>query len=794
MISFRVALLVTIALYQIASDDFWSQCRCCATAEQETVAEKDEVKRKTKSAVEIALRKVAGVEQQLQERNGQCDKVDLLNITFDERRWKQEALLTVQVANLMTSLWRSRGKDGNPIAANDVLLYHYVRSIVLFSPSVFGSVICFDNYLYKNYTRFCPFAFRDPELNKSVHVIDIVADNEGYDYTTDKNAVWWHKPKNKALGFRPKSITSYYEVRYNLTHTQKLKKKVFPHVTFEDGAWTRPYFDCFGGKVWMVTYLAPFYNETDDFLGVVSIDVVLSDIDINQCDERESSGSDEGDGNGLGYASGNLVEFMGTHLCKKSTECHAIKNQGLKRGSYICTCKRGFYFPDSQASVKVFNGTLIELEHDRHLRGDPNSYDEDFECIPCSVGCDECVDDRPCVYSSNIYIRLTLFALNALVICVAVVFAVYVCIHWKERLIVSYFEPTTLRCIARPWLRHIGFVLVYGSLALKTWRVALIFRVRSAQKLALSDGVLLRRLGLLVLLYSAYLSVWSAMAPPDIEVVRTSDDLKYTRCVENWFNFTIVFAGDIAVLIWGMWLCYKIRNAPAAYNESKYISWAIYNAMFVTSFLMVVRITTKRTTNPDMMYALDFVLIHMDCSTVLILMFIHKFLLLRQMQRSVNNTVPSNNNNILVPDDEIVVKRMPPNQEDLLIKENQVLKDEMRRLSEKLAVLQSRLMTDDNHPIDNITSGRRQSAFTIPTTDTRKDLKDKRLSLQLPPSQLPNCERDKEKFPQNLTPEVIENQCVSFSPQELNPASSSSSSLHSVSGKRREVSQQNLTP
>lgn len=44
------------------------------------------------------------------------------------------------------------------------------------------------------------------------------------------------------------------------------------------------------------------------------------------------------------------------------------------------------------------------------------------------------------------------------------------------------------------------------------------------------------------------------------------------------------------VLIWGMWLCYKIRNAPAAYNESKYISWAIYNAMFVTSFLMVVRL------------------------------------------------------------------------------------------------------------------------------------------------------------------------------------------------------------
>lgn len=365
-----------------------------------------------------------------------------------------------------------------------------------------------------------------------------------------------------------------------------------------------------------------------------------------------------------------------------------------------------------------------------------------------------------------------------------------------SKLIVSYFEPTSLRCIARPWLRHIGFVLVYGSLALKTWRVAIIFQVRSAQRLALSDRVLLRRLGLLVLLYSAYLTVWTAMAPPDIEVARTSDDLKFTRCVENWFDFTVIFAGDIVLLIWGMWLCYKIRNAPAAYNESKYISWAIYNAMFVTSFLMVVRITTKRRTNPDMMYALDFVLIHMDCSTVLFLMFIHKFLLLRQMQKSVNNAVPSNNN-MLVPDDEIVVERIPYNQEDLLMKENQVLKDEMRRLSEKLAVLQSRLMTDDNHPVDSITSRQRQRAFTAPVKETGGDLKAKRLPLQLPlsqlpPSQLPHCQRDKEKSSKNLMSDVNESQEASF-PQELNQASSSTSSLSSVSVHSREVSQKNAS-
>ena len=74
-----------------------------------------------------------------------------------------------------------------------------------------------------------------------------------------------------------------------------------------------------------------------------------------------------------------------------------------------------------------------------------------------------------------------------------------------------------------------------------TNRVALIFRVRSAQKLALSDGVLLKRLCLLVLLYSSYLTVWTVMQPPSTETAMTSNDLKYERCVENWFDLTIIF-------------------------------------------------------------------------------------------------------------------------------------------------------------------------------------------------------------------------------------------------------------
>ena len=76
-------------------------------------------------------------------------------------------------------------------------------------------------------------------------------------------------------------------------------------------------------------------------------------------------------------------------------------------------------------------------------------------------------------------------------------------------------------------------------------RVAIIFRVRSARKLALSDRVLLRHLSLLVLLYCSYLTSWTILHPPNVETARTADDLKYERCVENWFDLTIIFGKTI---------------------------------------------------------------------------------------------------------------------------------------------------------------------------------------------------------------------------------------------------------
>ena len=38
------------------------------------------------------------------------------------------------------------------------------------------------------------------------------------------------------------------------------------------------------------------------------------------------------------------------------------------------------------------------------------------------------------------------------------------------QLLVSFPTASEVRCVLEPWLKHVGFCLIYGSLALKTWR------------------------------------------------------------------------------------------------------------------------------------------------------------------------------------------------------------------------------------------------------------------------------------------------------------------------------------
>ncbi|CAG2214627.1 GPR158 [Mytilus edulis] len=143
------------------------------------------------------------------------------------------------------------------------------------------------------------------------------------------------------------------------------KDTVLLTAKIEDGYWTKPYFDCGGGDIWMVTYTTPIFSldisGKPKFQGVAGVDIELTNIDINQCDPDTSKHN-------------ALDVFRGTHRCYATTECRFLKGQGFKRGAYQCVCSKGYYFPNVNAQVKAFNG--LEVEN----ASDPTPY----KCLPCN--------------------------------------------------------------------------------------------------------------------------------------------------------------------------------------------------------------------------------------------------------------------------------------------------------------------------------------------------------------------------------------------------------------------------
>lgn len=72
-------------------------------------------------------------------------------------------------------------------------------------------------------------------------------------------------------------------------------------------------------------------------------------------------------------------------------------------------------------------------------------------------------------------------------------------------------------------------------------RISVIFRVRSAKAVKITDMNLLKRVGMIVTIFSALLGIRTLVAPPIVIVARTADDLKAFLCRTDWWDhsFTI---------------------------------------------------------------------------------------------------------------------------------------------------------------------------------------------------------------------------------------------------------------
>lgn len=154
------------------------------------------------------------------------------------------------------------------------------------------------------------------------------------------------------------------------------------------------------------------------------------------------------------------------------------------------------------------------------------------------------------------------------------------------------------------------------------FRISVIFRVRSAKAVKITDASLIKKLSLLCGFVSVALLVRTLVSPPDVIVGRTADNLKAFLCRTDWWDHTftsrksnpislmmsrnilffyrfsfhaltllyfffIMQTVEVLFLAWGVRLCIVVRKAPSEFNESRFISMAIYNEFLLTCFLNV---------------------------------------------------------------------------------------------------------------------------------------------------------------------------------------------------------------
>ncbi|XP_045478529.1 probable G-protein coupled receptor 158 [Harmonia axyridis] len=548
---------------------------------------------------------------------------------YAQERFRVEADVAVNRANMLTRLWKYAGKE---VLKSEYLLHASVFSMVEFDDDIFAAGNCYDQFQYQDYLLFCPYAYRLPE--GTILVKDLAVE---YNYLSNTSEWFYIARKNaeKVIKNFNQFSRGYNTYTFNgSSHSEKVPDVILS-VRYEDGKWSKPYYDCGGGNIWMLTYTVPFFgyaNNSYFFKGTSGIDVDLRRVDIDQCP--------------LPKGSTQLNIFAASDKCKKrTTECVPIPGLGFRRGSYKCVCKHGFYFPDTKAEKRYYNGTVIEEEYEKLMIGEKNRYGKPgiFECLRCPEGCESCEDDRPCVVSLNWLLRSVILGLSCVIICCLPVVVIFT---WKYgnvkvvraaspvllrvitlgaffiycTIIVMYPRPSVYTCTARVWLREIGFSLTYGALMLKTWRISVIFRVRSAKAVKITDMNLLKRLGVIVAIFTVFLVIRTLVAPPIVIVGRTADDLKAYLCRTDWWDHSFSTM-EVIFLVWGIRLCIVVRKAPSEFNESKFISMAIYNEFLLSVFLNISMLFLQKPANPDLLYIIFFCHTQLTVTLLLCLIF-----------------------------------------------------------------------------------------------------------------------------------------------------------------------------
>lgn len=635
-------------------------------------------------------------------------KLNIVNSSFC-KLYKSHAKQVVWIARSLTGLLihHNTKKVANLINYHKIFLYELIKSTVFDNTQIVGSGIAFDN------DTFLYMAKSDSDNPTGFQNL-----SNKYNFT---DAGFYSIPAKR----------NYTEV-WN-QRNESLDSLNIPPLDVQDGYWTDPYFDCMNLEKWIITYSVPFFHRPREkavFSGVIMIDIDINQSDVNQC------------------ASDQQLFSESNKCLPETTQCVHIPGGGLRAGSYKCVCQKGFYFPDKNSTTKSFPGSELEQAFLNSWYKTTNFSNVEYQCLPCPRGCENCVDDTRCMAEYNVLLRGIPLGIQSFCITVTIVIGIVVLRLRKSKvmvasmwillemvligavllyatIIIQYFEPTTTICIMIPWFREMGFAVVYGSLVLKVYRLLSEFQSRKAHRVHVRDKDLLKYLCCVIIVVLGYMSAWTTVTYDHIdngEVILeygvTKDKLKYVVCKSGWWEYVVEIA-ELLFLLFGIYLCYRVRSAPSDFAEGTYITAAICYEAVISIVFYVLRHVYWTDLHPDYLFLMSFVRCQLTVTITLLLVFGPKLLYAHRppddhhprnraysssdVQENMSpesmklNVGISSNGDVDVA--EISLADMDP--EDI--------RAELKRLYTQLQVYKTRIMRKDNPHISKRRGGRKQT-------------------------------------------------------------------------------------
>ncbi|XP_072022904.1 gamma-aminobutyric acid type B receptor subunit 1-like [Amphiura filiformis] len=153
----------------------------------------------------------------------------------------------------------------------------------------------------------------------------------------------------------------------------------------------------------------------------------------------------------------------------------------------------------------------------------------------------------------------------------------------------------SLACQIRMWLLSIGFVLAFGAMFSKTWRVYRVATFKKPKRRIITDQQLLLHVTILFVIDVIILTLWQVISPwylatdqgferddPNVANQKLLPYVDYCTCswITYWFIALLGFKG--LLLIFGMFLAWEIRKVQiSALNDSKLIGISVYNVVIL---------------------------------------------------------------------------------------------------------------------------------------------------------------------------------------------------------------------